>query len=91
MTKKQIKKMLTFEGFYYAGITTIFILTLGVTIILGISKLSRQIADYAVFSFPTIPLVSIIIFIFIVCLITPSIVFKASVKKSVTERIRNEN
>ncbi|WP_291651492.1 ABC transporter permease [Clostridium sp.] len=88
MTKKQIKKMLTFEGLYYAGITTTFILTIGIAIIYGISELTRQIADYATFVFPTVPLVLLVLFIFAVCLITPSIVFKESSKRSVTERIR---
>lgn len=88
MTKKQIKKMLTFEGLYYAGLTTTFILTIGIAIIYGISVLTKQIADYAVFVFPTVPLILLIIFIFAVCLITPSIVFKESSKRSITERIR---
>ena len=57
-------------------------------IIYGISKLTKQIADYAVFVFPTVPLVVLIIFIFAVCLITPAIVFKISSKNSITERIR---
>lgn len=88
MTKKQIKKMLTFEGLYYALVTTVFILTLGIGIIYGVGELTKNIADYAVFVFPTIPLIYLIIVIFAVCLITPSIVFKVSTKKSVTERLR---
>lgn len=88
MTKKQIKKMISFEGLYYAELTTLFILTIGVGIIYGIAELTKQIADYAVFVFPRVPLVVLIILIFLVCLITPSIVFKVSSKKSVTERIR---
>lgn len=88
MTKRQIKKMISFEGLYYAGLTTLFILTIGVGIIYGIAELTKQIADYAVFVFPGMSLVVLIIFIFAVCLITPSIVFKVSSKKSVTERIR---
>ncbi|MEW9080620.1 ABC transporter permease [Terrisporobacter glycolicus] len=88
MTKKQIKKMISLEGLYYAELTTLFILTIGMGIIYGIAELTKQIADYAVFVFPVVPLVILIIFIFVVCLITPSIVFKISSKKSVTERIR---
>ena len=88
MTKKQIKKMLTYEGAYYAGITTLFILTIGMGIIYGIAELTKQIADYALFAFPTVPLIILIIFIFVVCLITPRIVFKQASKNSVTERIR---
>ena len=88
MTKKQIKKMLTFEGLYYALVTIAFILTLGIGIIYGIGELTKNIADYAVFVFPTTALVTLIIVIFAVCLITPAIVFKVSTKKSVTERLR---
>lgn len=88
MTKKQVKKMLTIEGLYYAGITTVFISTIGMAIVYGVAILSKKIADYAVFVFPTVPLLILIINIFIVCLVTPSIVFKSSSKKNITERIR---
>ncbi len=88
MTKKQIKKMLVFEGLYYAGITSILISTLGTSIILAISNLTRNIADYAVFTFPTTSIISLTIIIFIICLITPTIVFNACSKQSITERIR---
>ncbi|MBU3074489.1 ABC transporter permease [Clostridium estertheticum] len=88
MTKNQIKKMLTFEGLYYAGITTILILTAGMAVIYGVGTLTREIADYAVFTIPVIEITSVIIVIFIVCLITPVILFTNATKKSVTERIR---
>jgi len=88
MTKKQIKKMLTFEGAYYASITTLFIFTLGIGIIYGIAELTKKIADYAEFVFPTVPLLTLVVFIFLVCLITPGVVFETSSKKSVIERIR---
>lgn len=88
MTKKQIKKMVTFEGLYYALVTTTIVFTLGVGIIYGVSELTKNIVDYAVFVFPTTSLIVLTIMIFIVCLITPSIVFKVLSKKSVTERVR---
>ena len=88
MTKKQIKKMLTFEGVYYAGITMALIYTIGIGIIFGVSVLTKNVADYAVFTFPTVQLVTLTIIIFIICLVTPVIVFKSSSKESVTERIR---
>ena len=88
MTKKQIKKMLTLEGLYYGGITTLLISTLGVGIVYIIAELTKQMADYATFIFPTVPLLSMIVLIFALCLITPSLVYKYSTKKSVTERLR---
>lgn len=88
MTKKQIKKMLTLEGLYYGGITTLLISTLGVGIVYIIAELTKQMADYATFVFPTVPLLSMIVLIFALCLITPSLVYKYSTKRSVTERLR---
>ncbi|WP_228109900.1 ABC transporter permease [Terrisporobacter petrolearius] len=88
MTKKQIIKMLTLEGAYYAGITTLITCTLGMEVVYLIAQLTKQIADYAEFVFPTIPLLSLITLIFAVCLIIPSIVYKYSSKASVTERLR---
>ena len=76
MTKKQIKKMVTFEGLYYGLITIGFILTIGVGIIYGVAELTKNIADYAVFVFPTVPLIFLIIVILLICIITPSFVFK---------------
>lgn len=75
MTKNQIKKMLTLEGTYYAGITTLLVSTLGMTIVFTIGKMAKKIANYAEFIFPTVPLISLAILIFAVCLITPSIAY----------------
>ncbi|MEG2194204.1 MAG: FtsX-like permease family protein [Terrisporobacter sp.] len=88
MTKKQIKKMLTFEGLYYGGITTLLVSTLGMGIVFMIGEMTKMMADYAKFVFPTVPLISLTILIFAVCLITPGVVYKYSSKRSVTERLR---
>lgn len=89
MTKKQIKKMLTYEGGYYAIISIVLMGTVGTPIIYIISKLSREIADYAKFVFPGVQLIIIIVVILIICLITPKIVFSSVSKKCVTERLRD--
>lgn len=88
MTKKQIKKMLTFEGFYYAGITSLLVSTLGIKMVFIIGKMVKKIDRYSSFTFPTNDIIYLTILIFAVCLITPTIVYKYSSKKSVTERIR---
>jgi len=88
MTKRQVITMLTLEGAYYAGITTLITCTLGMGVVYFIAQLTKQIADYAEFVFPTIPLLSLITLIFAVCLIIPSIVYKYNSKSSVTERLR---
>ena len=88
MTKKQVEKMLTFEGGYYAGITTLILATLGSLIIYLVGKASQRIYDYVSFEFPIIPMIMLTILIFAVCLIAPAIIFRISSKKSITERIR---
>ena len=88
MTKRQIKKMLTFEGLYYAGITIFMIMTLGMSVVYMISKLIKNIVDYAEFVFPTSALILLVVLILLVCTITPSVVYKQSSKSSVTDRLR---
>ena len=52
MTKKQIRKMLMFEGVYYGTITIGLILTLGNAIVYAVARLAQKTADYAVFNYP---------------------------------------
>ena len=89
MTKKQIKKMLTYEGLYYAGITLGMIFTLGLGIIYVIAEMTQNLADYAKFIFPTSQLIFLVITL--VCSITPGIVYKFSSKQSVIDRLREIN
>lgn len=88
MTKKQVKKMLTFEGLYYAGITIFMIMTLGMGIVYMISRLIKNVVDYAEFVFPMNALVVLIVFIVLVCTVVPRIVYKQSSQESITERLR---
>lgn len=88
MTKKQIKKMLTIEGAYYASITALLTCTLGMGVVYLIAQLTKNIADYAEFVFPGMELIFLITLIFAVCLIAPVMAYKYSSKKTVTERLR---
>lgn len=88
MTKKQIKRMLTLEGAYYGIITTVITMTVGNLIIYFIGTSMKNIVDYAVFEYPLIQIIIVIILIFVVFLSTPAILFTISSKDTVTERIR---
>lgn len=87
MTKKQISGMLAWEGFYYALFTSGCILTLGNGVMYLISKAVTKIADYAVFTYPVGLVAALIAVLFAVCLIVPALVFRATAKESVTERL----
>lgn len=69
MTKKQMRKMLRFEGILYAGMTTVLVGLFGSVITFGLFKLFQQQADYAVFSYPYLQLLCSIIIIFLYVLL----------------------
>ncbi|MGN1033274.1 MAG: ABC transporter permease, partial [Intestinibacter sp.] len=83
-----IKKMLTFEGLYYAGITIFMIMTIGMGVMYIISKFIKNMVDYAEFVFPASSLILLIVLILLVYTIAPRVVYKQSSKSSVTERLR---
>lgn len=90
MTKKQTMKMLIYEGIYYGAIMTVIIFTLGTAIEAAIGKMTEKIADYAVSSLPVAEMTLLCIVITLICASVPVIVYKSTVKTSVTERIKFE-
>lgn len=88
MTKKQIKSMLFYEGFYYGTITIVLLLTAGNGIIYLIANFARNIADYAVFHYPVVNMLLLSVIIMIICMFVPSLVYRSLSKESVTERLR---
>lgn len=88
MTKRQLRRMLMLEGLGYAGITTLCVGTLGSMATYRIFKLFQQQADYAIFTAPIIPLLVVMAAVFIICAITPGIVYKSFGSDSVVARLR---
>lgn len=91
MTKRQIKKMLTWEGAYYGVITLLLLMTVGNALIYQIANLTQQIADYAVFHYPVVLMAGIAVVIMVICMTVPSVVYYMISKESVTERMRRED
>ncbi len=91
MTKKQIYKLLAYEGFYYSGFVTLLILTAGNAVIFTMGNVSQKIADYAVFHYPCLLVLSIIIIISLICVSVPVVAYKSISKKSIVERLRENN
>lgn len=88
MTKKQVKKMLIFEGMYYGIITIVLVLTIGNSIIYLIAKLASQIADYATFYYPYGLMFVIAAVIIAICTVVPVIVYRTISQASITERLK---
>ena len=89
MTKKQIKKMLTYEGFFYGIITIGLILTIGNVIIYIVAIMSQEIDDYAVFNYPIAWMIGIAVVIMAVCMIVPAIVYTVFSRESITEQLKD--
>ena len=57
MTKRQIERMLSMEGCCYWGVSIFLVATVGTAIFIPLYRIFSQLAPYAVFSYPIIPLV----------------------------------
>lgn len=89
MTKKQVKKMLCLEGLYYGLLSILLIMTLGNVMITVIGNLAEQVADYAVFYYPAMPVLGLCTAILGICIAVPVLVYRTLSKESVTERLRS--
>ena len=89
MTKKQVRRMLVYEGSYYGFITLALILSFGNAIIYSITNFAQQIADYAVFHYPVALMCVLAVSIMAICTIVPAVVYQTLSKESVTQRLRN--
>ncbi|MDK2952575.1 MAG: putative transport system permease protein [Kosmotogales bacterium] len=88
MTKRQIRRMLVLEGLGYACITTFLVGTLGSMMTYFMFEMFQQQADYAIFTFPLIQMLILIIVVFAVCIFTPGKVYGSSNRTSIVERLR---
>ena len=88
-TKKQIRKILTLEGGFYALISTILIMTFGNAFLLLVANAVPSIADYAKFEYPLLLVIGLIIAIFVICLCVPSFVYSFISKETIIERLHN--
>ncbi len=88
MTKRQIKRMLSMEGFYYWGVSLSLVGTIGTAIFIVLYVIFSKVAYYAVFSYPFIPLVLVSGLVLLICSIVPIWAYKTDIKLSVVERLR---
>ena len=87
MSKKQIKRLLTCEGILYAGGSVFITLTVGT----GVTWFIFQSMNYMKISFtiPVFPLLCAILLVMLICVITPIVTYKKTVRnRSITERLR---
>lgn len=88
MTKKQIKRMLSLEGCYYWGVSFAFVATVGTVIFILLYKVFSQLAPYAVFTYPIVPLLFVAGLILLICVIVPIWTYTSDIKLPIVERLR---
>ncbi len=88
MTKKQINKMLVFEGMTYASLTSVFVLTIGMALSFLLVKLLFGGIWYFKLNFSAVPFLICIPMLFVLSLIVPVLCYKSVSKDSIVERLR---
>lgn len=87
MSRKQIRKLMIWEGILYASGSVIITLTIGT----GITYFVFQSMNYMKipFTIPVFPLICAILLVMIICILTPIITYKKIVRnRSIAERLR---
>ncbi|MBE1553962.1 ABC transporter permease [Sporosarcina limicola] len=87
-TKKQIKRLITFEGLWYALITFTFTLTVGSGINYLAFHVIRENLGFGTFTYPIVPLLLYTCVVFFLCGIIPLLLYRLVSRESVVERLR---
>ena len=88
MTKKQLRKMIIYEGLYYGGMTVFIVLTIGTIIVQSAVKSVGSPMPHFIYTFKIIPTLISSIMIMIISFILPIICYKSVDKSSMIERLR---
>ncbi len=88
MTKRQVKRMLSMEGFYYWGVSIFLVATVGTAIYIMLYMIFSRLVSYAVFSYPFIPLLLVAGLVLLICLVVPIWTYKIDSKLPIVERLR---
>lgn len=89
MTRKQLQKMLIFEGCYYFTFVTGFLLTLGTTGMVLLGNLIKQDQTYFRFSYPYIEALIVVALLLAFCIMLPLRMYQSTTKESAIERLRH--
>ena len=87
MTKRQLRKMLIFEGLYYAGITLVISYILSIFTV-GVIVRALTAGGYTTFQFTLLPLIICTPVLLIFAVLLPYLCFRNLEKDSLVERLR---
>ena len=87
MTKRQLRKMLPFEGLYYAGITLVISYILSIFTV-GVIVRALTAGGFTTFQFTLLPLIICTPVLLIFAVLLPYLCFRNLEKDSIVERLR---
>lgn len=87
MTKRQLRRMLDFEGLFYAGLTLAASYFLG-SVVVGVVVRGMVEGGFTTFHFTLLPLVCCTPVLLLLAVLVPFLCFKNLEKQSVVERLR---
>ena len=88
MTKKQCRRMLQMEGFWYAIISLALCLTVGNGLLILAFQAFKGIVEYAAFSCPIWMMVALAAILLAFCWFIPLLFVNRMMKKTTVERLR---
>jgi putative ABC transport system permease protein len=89
MSKQQMIRLLSLEGGYYAIVTFVLLSTIGMGLIYLLMQVVKSQMYYLEFKFPIGILALLFTLLFAVCILTPLLAYKSINKKSIVERLKN--
>ena len=89
MTKKQLCRMLVYEGLYYAGITLVASYVISATAV-GVGIRAMVEGGFTTFHFTLLPLMICTPILLVFAVLIPYLCFKNLEKQSIVERLRME-
>lgn len=90
MTKRQLRRMLVFEGLYYAGLTLIFSYILAAATVGVLVRQIAEVSGYSTFHFTLLPLLLCTPVLLFLAILIPWLCFRNLEKQSIVERLRAE-
>lgn len=90
MTRRQVLSMLIREGLGYAVISLCVMFTVGLAFTVFVVETIAGMMEYAVLTFPVLPVIVVCTAVILACLIIPMVMYRSITKEDLTERIRYE-
>ena len=88
MTKKQCRRMLQMEGFWYAVISLALCLTVGTVLLFGAFQAFKGVVEYAAFSYPIWMMLVLAAILLAFCWFVPLLLVNRMMKNTTVERLR---